>query len=270
MRDDFITFYHSKDEPTTPDNVSWAPHLHVDYEILFVYSVEKAEFNISGFKYDLKPFDFVFIKPATLHNLTIPYPQNYERCGLYFPENAIPAELKNEANDFNRIYHLSESHPLYRLIDDLSRAEKLFSKEDFSTYLSTALTQILYRIKYTERSDDVNVGVSNDVIDRIVRYIDEHITEPLNAEIITEKFFVSKSWLSHNFKKYLGISLKKYINRKKLLTIENLIPTGLSITQLSEGYSYNNYVTFFRQYKQYTGKKPKDNKLKDPKSKSDE
>ena len=104
-------------------------------------------------------------------------------------------------------------------------------------------------------------------MDKIIRYIDEHITEPLNAEIISEEFFVSKSWLSHNFKNNLGMSLKKYINQKKLLMIEKLIPTGLSLSHLSEGYSYNNYATFFRQYKQYTGKKPKDNKLNNSKPK---
>ena len=99
-------------------------------------------------------------------------------------------------------------------------------------------------------------------IDKILKYIDMHITEPLNAEIIAENCFVSKSWLSHNFKEYLGISLKKYINQKKILIIEQLIPTGISITRLTEEYSYNNYTTFFKQYKQYLNKKPNSNKIK--------
>lgn len=268
MNNKSISFYHSLDTPTTPDNVSWAPHLHSNYEILFVYSVEEAYFNISGFKYQLKSFDFVFIKPATIHNLTIPHSQNYERCGIYFSENMIPDELKPAVNDFNRIYHFEKNDPVFKVIDSVSDAEQKFSEDDFQAFLPSALTQILYHLKYLS-ADDENVGISNDVIDKIIRYIDEHITEPLNAEVISEKFFVSKSWLSHNFKNYLGMSLKKYINQKKLLTIEKLIPTGLSLTHLSEGYSYNNYVTFFRQYKQYTGKKPKDNKLKDAKPKSD-
>ena len=93
MKNDSVRFYHSIDLPTTPNNASWAPHLHNDYEILFVYSVENAYFNISGLKYQLKSFDLVFIKPATIHNLTIPYDQNYERCGFYFPESAVPREL---------------------------------------------------------------------------------------------------------------------------------------------------------------------------------
>ena len=269
MSNENLSFYHSFDKPTMPDNVNWSPHLHGNYEILFVYSVKEAYFNIGGFKYNLNSFDFVFIKPATIHNLTIPYPQNYERCGIYFPYSAIPEELKTVFNNFNRLYHFEKSDPVFKIIDSLSDAEKIFSKEDFRKYLDCALVQILYHLKYLTTENE-SVGISNDVIDKIIRYIDEHITEPLNADVLSEKFFVSKSWLSHNFKNYLGISLKKYINQKKLLTIENLIPTGLSITQLSEGYSYNNYATFFRQYKQYTGKKPNDNKLRNKKTKNEE
>ena len=96
----------------------------------------------------------------------------------------------------------------------------------------------------------------------MLSYIDEHITEPLNAEIIDEKHYVSKSWLSQNFKEHLGMSLKKYINQKKMLLIEQLIPTGFSIRRLTEEYSYNDYTTFFKQYKQYAKKSPSSNKNK--------
>lgn len=117
MKNELVRFYHSIDLPTTPDNASWAPHLHNDYEILFVYSVENAYFNISGSKYQLKSFDLVFINPALIHNLTIPYNQDYERCGLYFSENAIPKELKPAIKSFSYFYHLKDkSNPLFKII----------------------------------------------------------------------------------------------------------------------------------------------------------
>lgn len=262
MKNNLVKFYHSIDLPSTPDDVSWSPHLHNDYEILFVYSIEEAYFNINGLKYPLKSFDLVFINPTIIHNLTIPYNQNYERCGLYFSANVIPNELKSAVQKFNCFYHLDDkNNALFKIIDSISDAEKNFQKEDFDEYLPAALIQILYHLKYSASIEE-SVGVSNNTIDKILKYIDMHITEPLNAEIIAENCFVSKSWLSHNFKEYLGISLKKYINQKKILLIEQLIPTGISITRLTEEYSYNNYTTFFKQYKQYLNKKPNSNKIK--------
>lgn len=47
-----------------------------------------------------------------------------------------------------------------------------------------------------------------------------------------------------------------------MLLIEQLIPTGFSIRRLTEEYSYNNYTTFFKQYKQYAKKSPNSNKNK--------
>ena len=267
MQNNSVRFYHSIDLPTTPDDVSWSPHLHNDYEILFVYSIENAYFNINGLKYPLKSFDLVFINPTNIHNLTIPYDQNYERCGLYFPESLIPPELKPAVQKFNYFYHLDDrNNALFKIIDSIADAEKTFPKEDFDAYLPSAVIQILYHLKHSASVEE-SVGVSNDTIDKILKYIDKHITEPLNAEIIAEKCFVSKSWLSHNFKEYLGISLKKYINQKKILLIEQLIPTGISITRITEEYSYNNYTTFFKQYKQYLNKKPNSNKNKTENSK---
>lgn len=260
MKNNIVRFYHSIDLPTTPDNTNFEPHLHNEYEILFVYSIENAFFNISGLRYTLKSFDLVFINPATLHNLNIPYNQNYERCGLYFSEDAIPNELKSTVKNFNYIYHIDDkSKPLFKIIDSISDAEKEFPKNEFDAYLPSALVQLLYHLKHST-SNEESVGTSNSTIDKILEYIDKHITEPLNADVIAEQCFVSKSWLSHSFKEYLGISLKKYVNQKKMLAIEQLIPTGISITHLTEQYSYNNYTTFFRQYKQYSGKKPRSNK----------
>lgn len=267
MKDNSVRFYHSIDLPTTPSGVSWTPHLHKDYEILFVYSIESAYFNISGLKYPLKSFDLVFINPTVIHNLTIPFNQNYERCGLYFPESAIPEELKPSVRKFNYFYHLDgKDNALFKIIDSISAAEKTFPKEDFDAYLPSALVQILYHLKHSDSVEE-SVGVTNDTIDKILKYIDEHITEPLNAEIIAEKCFVSRSWLSHNFKNHLGISLKKYINQKKILKIEQLLSTGISISRLTEEYSYNNYTTFFKQYKHYFNKKPNSNKIKTNNSK---
>lgn len=261
MNSNTLSFYHLLDAAAKPADVNFLPHLHGYYEILFVYSVEEAYFNMSGLKYRLKSFDLVFVKPLTIHNLTIPYSQNYERCSFCFSESDIPEGLSAHINEFNHIYHFEKNDPIFQIIDSVSVAEKTFSKEDFQAYLPSALNQILYHIKYLSQIVET-AGVSNSVINKIIEYIDQHINEPINADVISEKFFVSKSWLSHNFKKHLGISLKKYINRKKMLTIEKLISTGIPITSLTEGYSYNNYTTFFRQYKQYTGKKPIDNKIK--------
>ncbi len=254
------TFYHTNESPAMPDNVSWSPHLHNNYEILFVYSAENIDFNIGGLKYKLQSFDLLLIKPATIHNLEMPYPQHYERCGFYFPEKEIPEKLRDKVYEFNHIYHLTENDPIFNVINAVAKAETIFAKEDFDEFLKYAVAELLFHLKYKSATDTAKIGVSNDTINKIMKYIDENITEPINAEIISEKFFVSKSWLSHNFKNHVGISLKKYINQKKLVTIENLIQTGLSISRLTEGYSYNNYATFFRQYKQFTGKKPTDDK----------
>ena len=99
-------------------------------------------------------------------------------------------------------------------------------------------------------------GTANDVINDVLKYIDDNITQNLNAEIISKEFLVSTSWLLHKFKEYVNVSLKKYINQKKLIYIERFIKTGVPINKVIESCSYNSYATFFRQYKKYMQKTP--------------
>ena len=58
-------------------------------------------------------------------------------------------------------------------------------------------------------------GTTNDIINGVLKFIDDNVTQNLNAEIIAKEFLVSTSWLMHKFKEYVNVSLKKYINQKK-------------------------------------------------------
>ncbi len=53
--------------------------------------------------------------------------------------------------------------------------------------------------------------------DWILCYIDEHIEEELTVTGIAEEAGYSPSYLSRNFKNEMGIALKDYVTRRKLV-----------------------------------------------------
>ena len=180
---------------------------------------------------------------------------------MYFSKENIHSDLHDFLQTISKIYHIQDDSPIKTAFSLLQKNSKLFSKEEFTRTLEGVLNIILTHLKYSHEEKKTEIlNAQNNTINKILNYIEENITQPLNADNISKKFFVSKSWLSHNFKKYLNISLKKYINQKKLLQIERLISAGIPISKAVENCSFANYATFFRQYKQYANKKPNANK----------
>lgn len=255
-----IDYDYLKTSRAVSDDINYHPHFHSTYEMLYTLDIGEAYYNIAASKFRIGQHDLIIIKPGTLHNLEITG-QQYERMVMYFSKENIHADLYEFLQTTDKMYHVTDGSPIQALFGLLLENSKIFSKEEFDRSLEGILNMILTHLKYSNEEKTMeSVSAQNETINKILYYIEENITEPLNAENISEKFFVSKSWLSHNFKKHLNISLKKYINQKKLLQIERLIAAGIPVCKAVESCSYNNYTTFFRQYKQYANKKPTDNK----------
>ena len=59
---------------------------------------------------------------------------------------------------------------------------------------------------------------------------------------------LAPSWLNQSFKRSMQVSLKHYINQKKILFAQSKILDGASIKDVVELCNYDNYSTFYRQY----------------------
>lgn len=256
-----IDYDYLKTNSAVPDDINYQPHFHSTYEMLYTLNIGEAYYNISASKFRIGVKDLIIIQPGMLHNLQIIPGQEYERIVMYFSKENIHSDLHDFLHTMSKIYHIQDDSPIETAFSLLQKNSKLFSKEEFTRTLEGVVNIILTHLKYSHEEKTTEIlNAQNSTINKILNYIDENITQPLNADNISEIFFVSKSWLSHNFKKYLNISLKKYINQKKLLHIERLISAGIPISKAVENCSFANYATFFRQYKQYANKKPSANK----------
>ena len=83
----------------------------------------------------------------------------------------------------------------------------------------------------------------------ILRFIEQHPNVPMDISSISERYFVSRSWLEHTFRNQMGMSVTQYIRVKKILYAQALIQNGLPPTLAAQYCSYDNYSTFYRNYK---------------------
>ncbi|WP_026771909.1 helix-turn-helix domain-containing protein [Sediminibacillus sp. JSM 1682029] len=97
------------------------------------------------------------------------------------------------------------------------------------------------------------------VVNRAITYIQYHILQDLNLDSISKFCFVHPSYLSHLFKKEVGISIVKYINKKRITEAKYyLLHTTSSISEIALLFKFCNQSYFSSQFKLYEGMTPRE------------
>lgn len=120
--------------------------------------------------------------------------------------------------------------------------------------INTYLQSILLLMKRNYYDHPTNNG---DIVETVLRYIEDHFDEELTVEKLASLVYVSPSYLSRLFNKKLGISPMRYVNKTRIKAAKRLITLGsYSIEQISDMIGFNNPKYFSRVFKKAIGESP--------------
>ncbi|MEI3604199.1 AraC family transcriptional regulator [Pseudogracilibacillus sp. SE30717A] len=103
----------------------------------------------------------------------------------------------------------------------------------------------------------------NDIVDKAIHYIHDHILHPLTLHQIAIEINVSPNYLSALFHEIVGIPLKEYINRKKIdESIYFLKYTDSTLLDIALLFNYCNQSYYSSLFKRFNGMTPKQFKQK--------
>ena len=100
---------------------------------------------------------------------------------------------------------------------------------------------------------------SIDVVDTVVDYINQHLSEELSVRSLANMAYVSPDHLTRSFKKRFSMTVSDYIlQRRMTLAGELLRDNKLTITMVSDCVGFGNYSYFTEQFKKYYGMTPRE------------
>lgn len=238
-------FSHSENKPSAD---TFHRHMHNEYELLYFVKGD-ANYVIEGSVYPLCPGDLIAICPRKFHYLAPLSDASYERFVVYIPLDDLPPKMQDTLSNFGEIHRLGGSTPVDRFFEDWKEREADMAADRIAEYLYYSLmATLIYMERLSSDATDVPAITKSPMLDSILRYIDAHPTENITAEFLASRFYVSQSWITHSFKRELGISLMNYVHKKRILYAESLIIGGSSPTEAASICNYENYSTFYRQY----------------------
>lgn len=230
-------------------------HMHHYCELLLIQDGD-VDFCIAGNHYHLQPYDLLLIPTGTYHYLTLRTSARYESFVCDFYDTILSPEQMNQLFQQPNVFNISTDEELQHFFRLFDIYHSRYSKKDFYQSVEYLMREILLYCCYAPRVVKTDMEDQNTLAQSIIKYIDRHIEDPLDSEILASHMKMSRSHIQNVFSQSMQIGLKQYIIQKKIIAAHNDLMNGISATEIAEKYHFNDYSTFYRQHKKTFGYPP--------------
>ncbi|WP_110956112.1 AraC family transcriptional regulator [Anaerosinus massiliensis] len=248
-------------------------HYHDFKKIIFFLS-GKVTYLIEGKSYILKPGDILLVDNHDIHKPLIDPSETYERIIIWANMHLIEA-YRHKDCDIARCFQVAKEKKsnLIRLESSTARDKMKTVLTELETSLTTTefgsnlLSKALFiqlmiylnRMQLNHQAYNLDDAITYDKqIEKILNYINEHLAEDISITFLAEKFFLSRYYMMHKFKKATGYSLHNYVLQKRLIVTANLIKQGIPITKAATQCGFHDYSNFLRAFKKLFKKSPRE------------
>lgn len=97
----------------------------------------------------------------------------------------------------------------------------------------------------------------SEILQKVVKYIEVHIMEPIHLSDAAAETGVSSAYLSTMFKKEMGYNFIEYVNLRKIELARQMLQDGKMVYEVSELLGFENSTYFSRVFKRYTDVSPR-------------
>lgn len=262
-----VTCYHrTTTNIFTGDNPAY--HRHDVYEI-YLFIRGSTRMYIEQNCYTFSPGDFIIIEPDKFHRSIVTDNTPYERIGIYFSENILK-NLSSEQTDLAGCFNL-RSHDnsgiirlsSYNLKEFISITDKYIHIRESGEYGSELMCLCIFMelLLFTNRLFDISKAKKYDnIMPRIVietmKYIDANLNTTLTLAKLSGSINYSSNYISSEFKKHTGLSLREYILDKRIECAKKLLIDGKNVSDACLMSGFNDYSNFIRSFKKKTGIPP--------------
>ena len=242
------------------------PHTHPYYEIFYLINGD-CTFFLNHNIYQLNKGDMVIVPKGEIHNATFPEHGTSERFVVCFREanlswldDLLGSEMVQQTIEAGVI-----SIPDRRREYVESLMAKLLFENDGPDVLSPAFIRtgivelflFIIRCQRYEHNAIKEIDVDNQLMQEIATYIYQNYDKKLTLVDMSEKFNISRSYLSKKFKVITGFGFKEYVVNVRIKNAcRLLLETNKSRTDIAFECGFNDSNYFGDAFRHVKGVSP--------------
>jgi AraC-like DNA-binding protein len=262
-----------KSSPTPAKNPPW--HYHKEVEFILVQQ-GIHEIHTPDNVYTLLPNDVMVIGSSQLHRgRAINQELVYIVLHIDFQPYFDPAMMMYYRHFSEVLYPLEELNYMFRENKDVKAEvgniivrihEEILGKA--RGYEIAGSMHIKHLLLTLLRGDSRGLLQAHEFVDAkllrpILDYVERHLSEKINMEMISQLAGMSYFYFSKFFKKSMGTSFTNYVNRKRIFKAEQLLITSeQSVIEIASAVGIENMAHFYEMFKRFNGCTPKQYKQK--------
>ena len=262
LLEDFRLF-HLKDKGETKVDY----HYHEFYKLLFFVS-GKGGYFVEGKRYSLTPGDIILIGKQCVHRPEFESGIPCERIILYISPEFLLRESSSAcqltdcfSKEYDHVLRPNEKirKTLFSIVSNMEQelSSKRYGKEIVSTgMLLNLLVEIARSIFHKEVQKPAPMLPKSKRMLDIMHYLDAHLTEDININLLAEKFYISRFHMMRRFREETGTTIHAYISDHRLMLARDLISQGIPATEVCFQCGFGSYSSFSRAYGKFFGTTP--------------
>ena len=236
-------------------------HYH-DFNKIVIFLSGNVTYYVEGTAYPLQPWDLLLIERDTIHKPLIDSTVPYNRIILWLTPSFLEANSTSSANlracfapTASGLHLLRPEAPLQLRLQELCAQLK---EAGISAAFGADILQrtlLLQLLVYLNRLSLRQTGLSNierrsdDTINAILHYMQEHIADDLSVEKLASLCFLTPSYFSRKFKEHTGFTPHQYVLQRRLIAAGQLLRAGHSVLHACLESGFQDYANFTRAFK---------------------
>ena len=237
-------------------------HVHDYYEV-YICLCASIYYLAGSRQHKLSYGDVILLPPGTYHYAYNGNGELYRRARLEIGRATAERFSSYQHGLFSGFletgWEVRCGDSLAQRLDELEEA-LTHTGDDACLYAALACIKLLAdinSIRVSGESDISSMHVPAMLVD-ILRYIneEENYTRISANREIAGYFYITESYLSRLFKKYMPVSAHRYLLSLKLEYAKKLLSSGSSVTEACFASGFSDCSNFIAAYKNHTGETP--------------
>ena len=96
----------------------------------------------------------------------------------------------------------------------------------------------------------------NKAVVKIKNYINKNFINGISLDKLAEHMYMNKYYMCHMFKEETGLTIKEFVNTRRIAMAKQLLPKYKSVKDLYSACGFNDYSAFYKTFKRFTGVSP--------------
>ena len=170
-----------------------------------------------------------------------------------YPETLVSEEIQSLLHGYV-LHYITQNN----LQNELSAIRAAHPHQNMQYY--EAIADLIARETEKEKGNAVR-----SIADYVCRYIEEHISEDISMQVLSDASGYSTGYLARVFKQQEGVSIHDYITDKRIsLAKAMLMGSNMRVYEIAARCGYENTAYFIKVFKLQTGQTPQDFKQNQP------